>query len=203
MRISQAVIVPIWILSIAGFMVMVKLLKTSPAARVPQNSVTPSWHSSLIVGLLIVAFLGWFSIPEYARYRRLVRIQQHGVRAIADVDSIYKGDCTRSGCSLHATYHYMAGPLSSGLSERIEGEDYLGRDELDDPHYLYASATKHLPVAYDRLAPNNSAINFDNQVFSTDQTRHFLSGLWVLGMFMLTVAPAVLIGMGAVLKPKR
>jgi hypothetical protein len=149
----------------------------------------------VLLGLCFVVINVQFVSEEYANYRKLTVIQQHGRRAVANVDSIYVHGCSRGGsCVLHARYHYTPIALSSRVSMVSVGDDRLGFDEMNDPNYIFANSTGHVPVAYDVLNPSNSAINFGDDVFRTDQTHRLISQIAAFEIPILLGFSALIVG---------
>ncbi len=158
------------------------------------------------IGVYVVVMLAVFAIiifSDYLPYRKLVAIQQHGGRADGTVDSIYVAGCGRSGpCTLGVRYHYSAPAPEHGGSIQLMGDELLGPDRSDDPYYVYASSKGHVPIAFDSEQPQESALNFDDSVFTGGQAfrrlaqmKSFAETLLIAAAIMSLVLIAALFGL--------
>ena len=130
------------------------------------------WLYSGFMSVIILPIAGMIMVHGTREYHRLLTIQQHGRRTEASVDLIYRHCSGRSPCSLRVQYHYQ--PLAQGRTTQLIGDARLGRDRPDDPHVAYARTTGHVPIGYDLRNPYDSALNFDDSVFTKDQARQVL-----------------------------
>lgn len=120
------------------------------------------------LGVLLIATL--LTLRDVQAYRKLTAIQQHGQRTDAIVDAI-NWSCGRGPGSYSAVYHYAVPLVGKSAPAQFAGEEYLGPCRANDPHYVYANATGRVPIAYDVSNPQNSALNFDDSVFTGAQAR--------------------------------
>jgi hypothetical protein len=146
-----------------------------PRGKVTLTSTQQMILLPVMLGLPVLLLAGGF----FVEYRKLVGIREHGARAEAVVDGVYR-QCGKHSCSRHVRYHYV--PLAGQSS--MTGDERLGRDADDDPHVAYVQRTGHVPIAYDTAHPGRSALNFDDDVFSAVQEGRVLGTLRALGIAM-------------------
>lgn len=135
-------------------------------------------------GLGMIAFMATTSL-------KLAQIQRHGARADAEVVDIFTGTCSKHGCSMEVQYRFV--PAGRGGAPII-GYSYLANSrDPDNPRWIAAETTGHVPIAYDTTDPTVSALNFNDSVFRVDHLRAteiamlMIGGLWgvVLGIMVL------------------
>lgn len=164
---------------------------------------TPKLPRRQVFALLSFVMLALFlamTAGDFAEYRRLVAIQQHGGRAEADVVRIYTDGCGRSSCSIDVEYRYALPTPPLATPVQVTGYGYLTSDRHpDDARLVHARDSGHVPIAYDTRNPQVSAINFDDGVFKDDHLVKIMRLLKLFGALalMCLVPIAILFAAGS------
>ena len=142
-------------------------------------------------GLVLAVLFFGFAISWHNEARTEARIQQNGLRAMANVVRVYNGGCGRGSCSIYVEYAFTP-PTET---ESVHGYAWIGSRNTD-PHVAYARANKKIPIAYEVGHPEVSALNFNDDVFRLDHGEHDRSGVALLGKLFLGIFALVLAVMG-------
>lgn len=138
-------------------------LKVDKVSKSPLRAI-------VLLGLCLLLIAALLTTRDVQAYRKLNAIQQHGQRAEAIVDAI-NWSCGRGRGAYSAVYHYAVRSAGLAPATQYAGEEYLGPCRANDPHYVYANTQGRVPIAYDVSNPQNSALNFDDSVFTGTQAR--------------------------------
>jgi hypothetical protein len=108
---------------------------------------------------------------------------------------IYSSECGRNGCLIDVEYKYKPDiSWTSTTSEEI-GFGHLADSRFpDDPRLLYAREHHSVPIAYDTLNPQKSALNFNDSVLQSDHAQFeiiSLENFAVIGLISSGIAWAI------------
>lgn len=144
----------------------------------------------VISAVLFIAFAVWSRNQDHID----TKIQQHGVREMADVVRIYNAGCGKRSCSIDVEYAFAPSSGTEGTWQLVHGYAHLGStDRSNDPQVAYARTHRQVPIAYEVGHPDISAPNFNDDVFRVDygersRSTTVLLGELFFGVFALTLA---------------
>lgn len=137
--------------------------------RVDRSSKAP-WRAIALLGLCVLLISTLLTIRDVQTYRKLTVIRHHGQRAEAVVD-MFNWSCGRGRGVYRVAYHYAVPSVGPSAPTQYAGEEYIATCSGKDPHFDYANTTRRVPIAYDVSNPQNSALNFDDSVFTGTQAQ--------------------------------
>lgn len=143
------------------------LKETPPPTRISRTS---PGRAIVLLGLLLLLTASLFTARDVQAYRKLNAIQQHGQRTEATVD-LFNWSFGRGPGSRSVRYHYAVWSAGRDKMTQYEGEEYLGPLRPNDPHFVYANTKGRVPIAFDLSNPQNSALNFEDSVFTGAQAQ--------------------------------
>ena len=149
---------------------------------------------AVVVGLIFTVLFFGLTMVAHSDSRKALRIQRNGQRAMADVVRIYSGACGKHSCSIYVEYAFTPPTETNGISKTIHGYANIGTRH-NDAHLNYARTNKQVPIAYEVGHPQVSALNFDDDVFRSndgENSRLIVLGKIFLGVFVLVLVAGVL-----------
>ncbi len=139
-----------------------------------------------LVGFLLCGAITFLAVSAccYPGYGKIVDIRDHGQRAMAAVENIYRLP-SKGGAKYDVQYRYAV-PQRDGTVSYFNGLDWLPRTSVLD-----AQKTGQVPIVYATDNPGLSLVNYDDYVFLGA-----LSAQRKIMLFLATL-PAILIGVFA------
>lgn len=143
----------------------------------------------VVSAVLFMAFAMWSRNQDHVD----TKIQQNGVREMADVVRIYNGGCGKRSCSIDVEYAFAPSSGAEGTWQLVHGYAHLGStDRPNDPEVAYARTHRQVPIAYEVGHPDISALNFNDDIFRVDYGERSRSTTVLLGELFFGVFALIL-----------